>query len=122
MATIIYGEALATTETFNPQPGRRGPGLDPPDIIITHETHSKGMFVPWIVDPHYSVRVRIDGRVHFVGEFDSWDEAYEAGEKYIKEAEFDALYAAMISDMAAQTLARLQTALDAKELQKGGLR
>lgn len=96
--------------------------IGPSDIIITHETHSKGMFVPWVLDPHYSVRVRIDGRMHFVGEFDTWDETYEAGEEYIKEAEFDALRAAMISDMIAQTLARLQTSLDAKELQKGGLR
>lgn len=95
--------------------------IDPSDIIITYETHSRGMFVSWVLDPHYSVRVCIGGRMHFVGEFDTWDEAYEAGEKYIKEAEFDALRTTMISNMIAQALARLQTALDAKELQKGGL-
>lgn len=95
-----------------------GSGLNP-DIIITHETHSKGMFVPWVIDPHYSVRVCIDGRTHFVGEFDTWDEAYEAGEEYIKEVEFDKLHAEMISAAVDMTLAKLNAKLNAKELRKG---
>lgn len=92
--------------------------IDPSDIIITHETHSKGMFVPWVVDPHYTVMVRIDGRTHFVGEFDTWDEAYKAGEKYIKEDELDKLHARMIGNAMIQTCTKLQSAL--ANLQKGG--
>ena len=66
----------------NQNDGRIGPS----DIIITHETHSRGMFVPWIVDPHYTARVRIDGQMHRVyGDYDTWDDAYEAAEKYIAE-------------------------------------
>lgn len=85
-----------------------------PNIIITHEQYSPGMFVKWVVNPHYTTNVCIDGRIEEVGEFRTWNEAYKAGEKYLHDKAIDEAYALLIGDAISKSISNIEKTLAQK--------
>lgn len=58
------------------------------NIVVTQKTESRGRFSA--IETLYEVRVFIDGSMHPVfEEFHTWNEAYRAGEKYLRKHESD---------------------------------
>ena len=89
-----------------------------PNIIITHEQYSPGMFAQWVVNPHYTTNVHIDGRIEEVGEFRTWNEAYKAGEKYLHDKAINKAHALEISNAISISISNIKKAL----AEKGGAR
>jgi hypothetical protein len=85
-----------------------------PNIIITHKQYSPGIFVKWVVNPHYTTNVHIDGRIEEVGEFRTWNEAYKAGEKYLHDKAIDKAHVLLIGSAIDRSISNIKKALAEK--------